>query len=115
MSTLAECRRPYIEVVLDPDWEPTWFQSPGYKTTCWITDNPYPNATFERSHVREEPSELWIDGKARPIAPRISEGRIYFRCLKDDAAQRRLAAKAIRLIGKIATNKNMQEIRYPSL
>ncbi|MBF0130192.1 MAG: hypothetical protein HQL33_09380 [Alphaproteobacteria bacterium] len=115
VGALAECQGPYVNVILDPDWRPTWQQSPNHKTTCWVSDLPYPNATIERSRACLEASVMVINHKTCPIPPGIDEGRVYFRCLKDEKTQRSLAAKAIRLIGKVATNRNVLVVNYPSL
>ncbi len=113
---ISECKRPYVDVIIDPEYKLCWQKICGlFDESYWKMTDTYPNATIERSRACLEASVMVINRKTCPLPPRIGEGLIYFRCLRDEKAQRSLAAKAIRLISKVATNKNVLLVNYPSL
>ena len=112
---LVECPARITDVFLDPNWRPAWHRWGKYQT--WSPgDYPYPNAYIIRSGRiypwSEKSGQRSVEG---PVPPRLAGGEIHFRCRKACPGDFKLAAKALRLIGKVATNKRQVHLFYPSL
>lgn len=116
VRSLAECSREEVLIVFDPAWRPAWkCDSDMPSSNRWyVRDLPLPNGSFERGRGirRREQHKDPGDGKTPES---IESGRIYFRIAANDKAQEAVARKALRLIGKVASNKNLLRIRHPSL
>jgi len=115
VRSLAECRCENVVIVFDPAWRPEWKGEPNSpKSNCWYIRNlPLPNGRFERGRgirQKKRPDDTF----AGEISEGIESGRIYFRIAPNDREQEMLARKALRLIGKIASNKGLLLVRYPS-
>ncbi len=116
VRSLAECRCEDVFIVFDPAWRPRWNCAAGVtNNNRWYIDNiPLPNARFERGRGirRRERYKDLFDGE---VPESIGSGRIYYRIASNDKAQESLARKALGLIGKVASNKNLMLVESPSL
>ena len=116
VRSLAECRCEDVLIVFDPAWRPAWKCDSDAKTynRWYIRGLPLPNGSLERGQGvgRKEKHKDLFDGE---VPESIESGRIYFRIAANDKAQDAVARKALRLIGKIASNKNLLLVRHPSL
>ncbi len=113
-TRLVDCLAYTTHVIFDPDWRPAWRKTGKYKT--WSTTNyPYPNGYILRSGSirpgREKSGQRGVEG---PVPPRLAGGDIHFRCRPACPGDFKLAARALRLIGKVATNKRQVRLFYPS-
>ncbi len=114
-TKLAECPAYYTDVIFDPDWRPAWKKRDDYP--YWSNTNyPQSSAYIIRSRRIDPWSEKsGIRGVEGPVPARLSRGEIHFRCRPACPGDFKLAAKALRLIGKVATNKRQVTLYYPSL
>ena len=114
-TRLVDCPASITDVIFDPDWRPLWSNETKYRT--WSTTNhPYPNAYIIRSgSIYPWSEKSGIRGVEGPSPPSLAEGEIHFRCRVACPGDFKLAAKALRLIGKVATNKRQVHLFYPSL
>ncbi len=114
-TRLVDCPASITDVIFDVGWRPAWRKQGKYQT--WSATNyPYPNAYIIRSgsiYPRSEKSG--IRGVEGPSPPSLDDGDIHFRCRPACPGDFKLAAKALRLIGKVATNKRQVHLYYPSL
>ncbi len=114
-TRLVDCPAHTTDVIFDPDWRPAWKKTGKYQT--WSTTNyPYPNAYIIRSgRIYQRRERSVVRGVEGPDPPFLADGDIHFRCRKACPGDFKLAAKALRLIGKVATNKRQVHLFYPSL
>jgi hypothetical protein len=110
-ASIRECQHPYVGFVFDPDWPFRW---------RWLEDSnewhpeltPLPNGMIERitrigcgGGFRDKPE----DGTNR------GEGCVYIRILAGNAEHEAVARKALRLLGRVASNKKLLIVRRPSM
>ena len=114
-ESLSACARHYVLAIFEPDWAPCW--SNRSKSGWWSIRNlPYPDVVIERGgQIFPWQPKASLKSVEGPEPQRIQGGRIYFRCHKGDKAELAIAGKALRLLGKVATNKRQMRVRYPSL
>jgi hypothetical protein len=114
-TRLVDCPAYFTDVIFDPDWRPDWEKTGKYQT--WSTTNyPEPNAYILRSgRKRPRREKSGIRGEEGPVPPHLLGGEIHFRCRPACPDDFKLAGKALRLIGKVATNKRQVTLYYPSL
>jgi hypothetical protein len=98
----AEC-----DVMFGTGWQPVWKQ--GDSGFWHIANRTVPNGTF-RVNCTVYPARDGEDAKPE----NMTDGQFYFRVDADDKAQVSVARKALRLIGKVASNR-IQSVRFPSL
>jgi hypothetical protein len=102
-----------VEFVFDESWVPQWKRSRPFPDQWVKTNIPYPNGYLERD-TKTWPARPVQDG--RPGKPeRIGTSTIVFRCDQRDPAQVALVAKALRLVGRVASTRNQVARLFPSL
>lgn len=102
-----------LEIIFDPKWEPRWRVSK--ETGEWSRDTlPYPNARMDRCELYSR-SKRWSNLSPGFDPSRISDGMLYFRCRNEVPGDMKLARAALRLVGKVASNKGQVICEYPSM
>lgn len=125
LRSLAECRDWLVDIVFDPDWRPRWVWDEYFNE--WRKGSvSIPSGVVERSmDPYHRGNERWAwderseDWKRRPASSPVrpgeerwilSSGRIYYRFLTGNKAQEAAARKAIRLIDKVASNRDLMAV-----
>jgi hypothetical protein len=103
----------FLEFVFSPEWKPAWEWDE--KSGKWYMGGlAYPNGTMLRCRTVTKPTHRpETDSGFGP--PVLMEGEIYFRCRKDVPEDMKIARSALRLIGKVASNRNQVVVQYPTL
>lgn len=116
VRSLAECRSDDTYIVFDPDWRPTWTCDPGPREADrWYLKNaPIPNGSWDRCGNIGQRKQYESRPDSKEIES-IGSQEIYFRIAPRDKGQEALAAKALRLIGKMASTGNMLTLRMPAM
>ena len=104
LRSLTECRGFSAEIIFDPDWLPRWEWNE--KIGQWNKGPfPYPNAVIQRI------TRTWRDEEIRDAQESNHKtwgcGRIFFRIFAGNREHESIARKAIRLLNKIASNKDL--------
>lgn len=114
-SSIAECRRGQIEIIFDADWQPVWGVDRRY--IFWSLNTvPFPNGLYLRGGgvlpAQERSRQSDVEG---PAPEELLEGRINLRARRGVESDRKTISKAMRLMAKVASNRNIMTVRFPSL
>lgn len=112
LRSIQECLQPTVNIVFDPGWSPQW--TPGYYPGWWSMERmPLPNGTIDRGNIRLSRDGPWrVDQDQRDT---VDGGRIYFRMAPGDKGHEAVVRKALRLLAKVASNRNLNIVWVPSL
>ena len=97
-----------FHMIFDPDWMPVWYRnrhnskSPEYWSYHW----PWHPSVDIRPQKRP-----WI--MYRGDMPGFAMADISVRCQPDNREHYRLAGRIFRLLAKVASNRNLEEVSYP--
>ncbi len=107
-ASLADCVDTMVHIVFDPSWTLRW--RPNKATGWWTYDpDPLPNGTMNRMTIWQPqgaPRPLPYNMDGRSTWGRYN-GRVYFRIRSGNKEHESFARKALRLFGKVASNKNL--------
>lgn len=113
LTTVPERFSTFLEFAFSPGWKPTWERDE--RSGEWrMRGFGYPNGTMLRCRATKKCKRRSDLGPGFD-PPTLDEGEIYFRCRKDVPDDLKLARAALRLIGKIASNRNQVVVQYPIL
>lgn len=113
LCALTECQGDYVDIEFDPDWRPRWVWNEYHSE--WKSQSSGQSLISGVIERHKTP----IRGKAGRIT--LYSGRIYYRFDPDDKEEVAIARKALRLIDKVASNRDLMvldiktlEIRSPT-
>lgn len=110
---IADCPSGWLDLYFArPCWRLEYVSTSVNGRISWdLTDesDTWPNGYWQRTKVQQD----WIEYKTgERIHPHIGIGQIVFRARTDHPDERKLVAKLLRLVSKVATNK--YQIVFPN-
>ena len=101
----ASCRwRQPVHMVLDPTWTPIWYWD-NFSQKWQVWPMRHPSVTFQSiyGHVHHQ---------GHP--PEIAQGSVSVACNPGFKEHSNFASRFFRLLGKFASNKDLEEVHWPS-